>query len=145
MIYNLSNDFDKQRFKVRCNALYKQGGVVDLTAKKEQRTIPQNRYLHLILGWFAIETGNTLGFVKQEYFKRHINPDLFVVEIDDKHLGKVSVLRSSRDLNTAEMTTAIERFRNWSSAEAGVYLPSPDEQAFLQSIEIELLRQKEYL
>lgn len=145
MIYNLSNDFDKQRFKVRCNALYKQGGVVDLTAKKEQRTIPQNRYLHLILGWFAIETGNTLGFVKQEYFKRYINPDLFVVEIDDKHLGKVSVLRSSRDLNTAEMTTAIERFRNWSSAEAGVYLPSPDEQAFLQSIEIELLRQKEYL
>ena len=145
MIYNLSNDFDKQRFKVRCNALYKQGGVVDLTAKKEQRTIPQNRYLHLILGWFAIETGNTLGFVKQEYFKRHINPDLCVVEIDDKHLGKVSVLRSSRDLNTAEMTTAIERFRNWSSAEAGVYLPSPDEQAFLQSIEIEMLRQKEYL
>lgn len=145
MIYNLSNDFDRQRFKVRCNALYKQGGVVDLTAKKEQRTIPQNRYLHLILGWFAIETGNTLGFVKQEYFKRYINPDLFVVEIDDKHLGKVSVLRSSRDLNTAEMTTAIERFRNWSSAEAGVYLPSPDEQAFLQSIEIEMLRQKEYL
>lgn len=135
MIYNLSNDFDKQRFKVRCNALYKQGGVVDLTAKKEQRTIPQNRYLHLILGWFAIETGSTLGFVKQEYFKRHINPDLFVVEIDDKHLGKVSVLRSSRDLNTAEMTTAIERFRNWSSAEAGVYLPSPDEKQYLDFIE----------
>lgn len=135
MIYNLSNDFDKQRFKVRCNALYKQGGVVDLTAKKEQRTMPQNRYLHLILGWFAIETGNTLGFVKQEYFKRHINPDLFVVEIDDKHLGKVSVLRSSRDLNTAEMTTAIERFRNWSSAEAGVYLPSPDEKQYLDFIE----------
>lgn len=145
MIYNLSNDFDRQRFKTRCNALYKQGSIVDLTAKKEQRTIPQNRYLHLILGWFAIETGNTLGFVKQEYFKRYINPDLFVVEIDDKHLGKVSVLRSSRDLTTAEMTTAIERFRNWSSVEAGVYLPSPDEQAFLQSIEIEMLRQKEYL
>lgn len=135
MIYNLSNDFDRQRFKVRCNALYKQGGVVDLTAKKERRTIPQNAYLHLILGWFAIETGNTLGFVKQEYFKRHINPDLFVVEIEDKHLGKVSVLRSSRDLNTAEMTTAIERFRNWSSAEAGVYLPSPDEKQYLDFIE----------
>lgn len=145
MIYNLSNDFDKQRFKTRCNALYKQGGVVDLTAKKERRTIPQNAYLHLIIGWFAIETGNTLGFVKQEYFKRYINPDIFVVEIEDKHLGKVSVLRSSRDLTTAEMTTAIDRFRNWSSAEAGIYLPSPDEQAFLQSIEIEMLRQKEYL
>lgn len=145
MIYNLSNDFDRQRFKVRCNALYKQGGVVDLTAKKERRTIPQNAYLHLILGWFAIETGNTLGFVKQEYFKRYINPDLFVVEIEDKHLGKVSVLRSSRDLNTAEMTTAIERFRNWSSAEAGVYLPSPDEKQYLDFIEAQAYYYNLYL
>lgn len=145
MIYNLSNDFDRQRFKTRCNALYKQGGVVDLTAKKERRTIPQNAYLHLILGWFAIETGNTLDFVKKEYFKRYINPNIFVVEIEDKYLGKLKVLRSSRDLTSAEMTTAIERFRNWASAEAGVYLPSPDEKSLLQYIEKESSRYKDYL
>jgi hypothetical protein len=92
-----------------------------------------------------METGNRLEFVKQEYFKRHINPDLFVIEIEDKHLGKVQVLRSSRDLDTSEMTTAIERFRNWASSEAGIHLPSPDEQAFLQAIEYEMMRQKEYL
>lgn len=145
MIYDLHNEFDKKRFKNRCNALYKRGGFVELTEKKARRTIPQNAYLHLILGWFAIETGNTLGFVKQQYFKRHINPDLFIENIEDQYIGKVSILRSSRDLNTAEMTTAIDRFRNWSSAEAGIYLPAPDEQAFLQTIEIEMLRQKEYL
>lgn len=145
MIYDLNNILDKERFKRRCNALYKQGGIVDLSAKKERRTIPQNAYLHLILGWFAMETGNTLAFVKQEYFKRHINPNLFVIDKIDPYLGHVQALRSSRDLDTAEMTTAIDRFRNWSSQEAGIYLPSPDEQAFLREIEIEMYRQKEYL
>jgi hypothetical protein len=43
------------------------------------------------------------------------------------------------------MTTAIERFRNWASAEAGVYLPSPDEKSLLQYIEKESSRYKEYL
>lgn len=145
MIYNLSNQLDKERFKARCNALYKKGGMVDLTAKKERRTIPQNAYLHLILGWFAIETGNTLDFVKQEYFKRYINPDLFLIEIDDEYIGKVTTLRSSRDLDTADMTTAIERFRNWASAEAGIYIPSPNEKDFLDEIEREMYRKKEYI
>ena len=145
MIYDLNNILDQDRFKRRCSALYKEGKVVELSEKKRRRTIPQNAYLHLILGWFAMETGNRLEFVKQEYFKRHINPDLFVIEIEDKHLGKVQVLRSSRDLDTSEMTTAIERFRNWASSEAGIHLPSPDEQAFLQAIEYEMMRQKEYL
>lgn len=145
MTYDLANPLDQQRFKTRCNHLYKQGGVVELTAKKGRRTIPQNSYLHLILGWFAIETGNTLDFVKKEYFKRYINPNIFVVEIEDKYLGRIKVLRSSRDLTSAEMTTAIERFRNWASAEAGVYLPSPDEQSLLQYIEKESSRYKEYL
>lgn len=145
MIYDLNNILDKERFKTRCNHLYKQGGVVELTAKKGRRTIPQNAYLHLILGWFAIENGNTLDFVKKEYFKRYINPNIFVVEIEDKYLGRIKVLRSSRDLTSAEMTTAIERFRNWASAEAGIYLPSPDEQSLLQYIEKESLRYKDYL
>lgn len=145
MTYDLTNIIDKERFKRRCNQLYSAGEVVELTAKKKRRTLPQNAYLHLILGWFAMETGNRLEFVKQEYFKRHINPDLFVVEIDDKYLGKAQILRSSRDLDSAEMTTAIERFRNWSSSEAGIYIPSPDEQAFLQAIEIEMLKQREYI
>jgi hypothetical protein len=145
MTYDLSNILDRERFKRRSDELLSKNEVVELTAKKKRRTLPQNAYLHLILGWFAIETGNNLHFVKQGYFKRLINPDLFVQEIEDKHLGKVRVLRSSRELNTAEMTTAIERFRNWSSQEAGVYLPSPNEQEFLQAIEVEMHRQKEYL
>ena len=82
MIYDLSNILEKQRFKRRCNQLYKAGVMVELAEKKPKRTIPQNAYLHLILGWFAIETGNTLDFVKQKYVKQHVNPDIFVIEVE---------------------------------------------------------------
>lgn len=145
MIYDLAHILDIQRFQRRVSALLKEGGKVELTALKGRRTLPQNAYLHLILGWFAMETGNTLEFVKQNYFKRYINSEIFAQTIEDKYLGKVEVLKSSKDVTTAEMTTAIERFRNWSASEAEIYLPSPNEQAFLDAIEIEMKRQKEFL
>ena len=58
-----------------------------------------------------MQTGNTMEYVKREYFKRSCNPELFVRTAYDK-LAKRDVerLRSSRDLDTGEMTTAIERF-----------------------------------
>lgn len=145
MIYNLDSILDKERFKRRCNALYKRGGLVELSERKGTRTLSQNAYLHLILGWFAVETGNRIDFVKEQYFKRLVNAPIFCEYKEDRYLGEVEVLRSSKDLDTGEMTTAIERFRNWSSAEAGIYLPAANEQGFLNEIEVELRRQQEHL
>lgn len=138
MIYDLCNPYDREKFKRRVNALYQRQNVVKLSEHKPRRSTPQNSYLHLLLGMFAMETGNTLEFVKQEYFKRLVNHDLFVERRHDKFAGEIEVLRSSRDLNTEEMTTAIERFRNWSASEADIYLPAPNEQEFLDSIEREM-------
>lgn len=145
MIYDLSNPYDREKFKRRVNALYQRQNVVELNEHKPRRTTPQNSYLHLLLGMFAMETGNTLEFVKQEYFKRLVNPDLFVERRYDKYLGEIEVLRSSRDLNTGDMTTAIERFRNWAAAEADIYLPAPNEQEFLDSIEREMQCKRTWL
>lgn len=138
MVYDLSNSYDREKFKRRVNTLYQRQNVVELSEHKPRRTTPQNSYLHLLLGMFAMETGNTLEFVKQEYFKRLVNRDLFVERRHDRYAGEIEVLRSSRNLNTEEMTTAIERFRNWSASEAGIYLPAPNEQEFLDSIEREM-------
>lgn len=144
MKYNLSEAIGRERFKRRCNELYKKGCVVELT-KKTQRTLNQNAYLYVILSYLAMETGNTVEYVKREFFKIECNKALFVTTDIDKILNKeVLKIRSSSDLTTVEMTTAIERFRNW-SADNGYYLPSPEEQAFLQEIEIELDKQKQYL
>lgn len=145
MIYDLCNPYDREKFKRRVNAMYKRQNVVELSEHKPRRTTPQNSYLHLLLGMFAMETGNTLEFVKQEYFKRLVNPDLFVEHRYDKYLGEIEVLRSSRDLDTGDMTTAIERFRNWASAEAGIDLPSPDDGDWISYIECEMQHQKVWL
>lgn len=125
--------------------LDKSNGIVELTEKKPRRSNQQNAYLHVILGYFAMETGNTLEWVKQQYFKKLVNADIFIREQEDKWLGRMKVLRSSADLDSAEMTTAIDRFRNWSSSEAGIYLPSANEEDMLSLMEIEISRYKQYL
>lgn len=43
------------------------------------------------------------------------------------------------------MTTAIERFRNYSVAQAGIYLPAPNENQFLIHIQQEIERNKEFI
>lgn len=144
MIYDLDNILDRERFKRRVTALVDEGGRVELTSRKS-RSLPQNAYLHLILGWFAVETGNSLEFVKREYFKRLVNADIFVRRKADKYMGEIEVVTSSKDIDSADMTTAIERFRNWSSMEAGIYLPSPNEKAFLEAIEVEISKQRNFI
>ena len=144
MLYDLGSILDRSRFKSRCNDLYRRGCVVELT-EKSRRTPAQNRYLHLILGWFALEYGETLDYVKREYFKRLVSPDLFVFRKDDRFLGETEVLRSTRDLTKEQLTIAITRFRDWSSREAGVYLPEANEDEFLRAVEVELSRRQIYL
>ena len=145
MIYDLKNPLQRANFTTRANALFASQKVVELTEKKPVRTIQQNKYLHVIIGYFASQYGCTIEYAKQNYFKILCNKNIFVRETDDKYLGKVTVARSSASLDTAEMTTAIERFRNWASAEAGIYLPEPNESEMLTYAQQELERYKQYL
>jgi hypothetical protein len=145
MIYNLSSPLDKANFLLRAKKLAESGVIVDLTEKKPRRSLPQNKYLHVILAYFGAQTGNTLEWVKQQYYKKLVNPDLFIREKEDKYLGRIKVLRSSADLDTAEMSLSIERFRNWAAQEFGIYIPSADEAILIQQMEIEIERSKEFL
>lgn len=145
MVYDTSNPLDKANFLLRAKNLAESGKVIELTEKKPRRSLPQNKYLHVLLAYFGTQTGNTLEWVKQQYYKKLVNPDLFIREKEDKYLGKIKVLRSSADLDTSEFSLSIERFRNWASQEAGIYLPSADEYIIIQQMEIEIERNKEYL
>lgn len=145
MVYNLQNVLDVQNARTRLELLVSRGCVIELTEKKQKRSLNQNAYLHLILGYFASQTGNTLEWVKQQYYKKTCNPDIFIAEKEDKLLGKMKYIRSSADLKTDEMNTSIERFRNWSSAVAGIYLPEPNEEAAIAAMQVEVERYKTYL
>lgn len=146
MLYNLNNPLQREQFKARSAMLAeKSASIVELTEKKPRRSNQQNAYLHVLLGYFALETGNTLEWVKQQYFKKLVNGEIFIREQDDKYLGRIKVLRSSAELDSAEMTTAIDRFRVWASNEAGIYLPEPHEDELLALMEVEISRQKQFL
>lgn len=139
MIYNPKNQLQIKQAIEKLNYFIKQGKRFELKAKHDRRSISQNSYLHLILTWFAIETGYTLEEVKQEIFKKYVNPNLFYEGQKEKIHGIIiDQWRSTASLDTKEMTLAIERFRDFSSKELGIYLPEPHDLALIQDMENEI-------
>lgn len=145
MTYNLNSQLDAQNARTRLEYLIKRKCVIELTEKKTKRTLSQNAYLHLLLGYFAVQTGNTLEWVKQQYYKRLCNPDLFLAMKEDQYLGRIAYVVSSADLNTEEMSLSIDRFKNWAALEAGIYLPDADDEEKIAAMQIEVERHKTYV
>ncbi len=119
------------------------GSVVELT-EKAFRTPNQNRYLHLLIGVVAMETGNTLEDVKREYFKRMVNPDIFMSYRTDTRGNSIAVYRSTTAVSKEELSTAIDKFKLWGH-QNGIYMPNPDDASMLKQIEIDMGRMKSYL
>lgn len=143
MQYNLNAAYDRERFKARVEALLSKGAVVELT-ERSFRSLNQNSYLHLLIGIVAMETGNTLEDTKRCYFKELVNPGIFCLKRTD-HLGNtIQVLRSSAQVSKEEMSTAIDRFKKW-GADNGIYMPSPEDESILKSIEIEMGKHRSML
>ena len=145
MVYNLSSQLDVQNARVRLESLVKRSCIIELTEKRQKRTLDQNAYLHVLLSYFAAMTGNTLRWVKEEYYKKLCNPDLYIYMKDDPFLGRVPITRSSSDLRTDEMSLSIDRFRNWAAQEGGIYLPDATSKEEIASMSIEVERYKTYL
>lgn len=144
-IFNLQNEYDIPKFKEYVNKLFKERAVVEVKRKLPNRTLAQNSYLHLLLGYFGSEYGCSLDEVKVDFYKRTCNRDLFERKTVNKKGQEISFLRSSSELTTGEMNLSIERFRNWSASNAGIYLPAPNEHQMLIHIQQEIERNKEFI
>lgn len=107
-------------------------------AKPYRHSNRQNRYLHLIIRYFATVYGTTAENAKEQFFKAAANRDIFYTEGTGNP-------RSTASLSDDEMHTAIERFRNWSSMVAGIYLPASDETENIRSAQMEINRNRNYL
>lgn len=127
MIFDLLNPYDRDKYIDACKKYLNNNDVVEMKKKFKKRTLKQNSYLHLILSYFASEFGYTLVDVKHDIFKKTLNKDLFVEEFTNKYGKTITRTKHTNELDTKDMTTAIERFRNWSASEAGLYIPSPKE------------------
>lgn len=146
MLYDTSNELDKNRAIEKFKYLLNKGKIIELKEKRKIRSISQNNYLHLILSWFALEMGESLEYTKREIFKKEINHDIFHFEFINRKTGEIrDDLKSSALLDTKEMTTAIERFRNFASKDLGIYLPEPNDLVNLREMERQIQNQKQYL
>lgn len=121
------------------------GATIEVKRKAPNRSPAQNRYLHVILGYFGAEYGTSMEEVKVDIYKRLCNREIFERRTTNKHGKEITYLRSTKDLTTAEMALSVDRFRNWSAAVAGIYLPSPNEESFLAYCEQEIERNREFI
>lgn len=143
--FDLSNPYKVKEAREYLESLIAEGAKVEIAKKRPLRSLKQNNYLYLILGWFGCEYGISVDEVKVDYFKRVVNKELFVREKVNKAGKTVKYLRSTAKLTTTEMTLAIERFRNWSSAVAEIYLPAPHEEEMLEYVKSVIERNKEFI
>lgn len=143
MLYNLQDELSRKRFSARVKTLWEKGAIVALT-DKSRRTLNQNAYLHVAIGCLALETGNSLEVIKQEIYKRRVNPDLYIRSKIDPILGKIEFLRSSRDLTKEEMSLSIDRYLRF-CADQGIYIPQPGDEELLRQIECEIAKSEKYL
>ena len=144
-LYNLKYVYDRKKFKEACNQMVLKNEYVELKKKNTQRSLALNSYLHCLLGYFASEFGFTLEEVKFDIFKKICNRDIFERKRTNRRGQEVTYIRSSTELDKAEMTTAIERFRNYSSAQCGLYLPSPHEGEMLFFAQQQIEQCKEFM
>lgn len=131
MIFDLRNEYQIPKFKEYVNKLFADKSVVEIKKKTPNRTLAQNSYLHLLLGYFGSEYGCSLDEAKIDFYKRTCNRDLFERKMINKKGKEVTYLRSSAELTTSEMKLSIDSFRNWSSSVAGIYLPAANEHQML--------------
>lgn len=139
MIFDGTQPFDRERAAERLQWLLNKEKTFELKVINGRRSIRQNSYLHLILQWFALEYGETTEYVKQYFFKKVVNRELFQTEHINEKTGEIREdWKSTAVLTKNELTTAIDRFRVWSSREAGIYLPDPSDLASINSMELQI-------
>lgn len=146
MIYDSSKQIDIQRAVEKFKYFIAKKKMFELKPKRVAKTYPQLKYAHLIMGWFAWEYGETTEYIKLEYFKKLINPEIFQYEFINRKTGEVRIeYKSLANVSKDEMTLAINRFRDYSSKEAGIYLPEPNDLVLMRQVELEIENNKQYL
>ena len=118
--------------------------MVELVEKSLQ-THRQNNYLHLLIGAVALETGTTLEYAKEYYYKRAANAARYVTRRrDELPGGGVETVRSQRDLTREELAFSIDRFKMWADTN-GIYLPDEADEVALREINLQMAIAKKYL
>ena len=123
MNYDLTTKENRKRFIARCNALLRNQRTNVCLIDESNRTLNQNKYIHVLCRILAQDVGVSEEYAKQVYFKELANPNIFITCTKDPLTGEmIKITRSTCDLNINEMRRAIDGFIRW-AAENGYVLP----------------------
>lgn len=117
--------------------LANQKKIIEIKKISPTRSLRQNAYLHLLIGYFGVHFGYTLEEAKLIY--KEINSSTYRYEKKGRVFWK-----SSADLTVDEMTKSIEVFRERSDRE-GCYLPAATDTNLIMYMENEIEKAKQYL
>lgn len=106
------------------NRAREQQKEIELKYYHPKRTGQQNKYLYFCLQWFAHEYNCTVVESKEVFLKRIAAPHIFERELKVGN-DTIKYYRSTADLDTVEMMSAIANFRAYADM---VGHPIPDEQ-----------------
>lgn len=138
MKYNLADQKEANAAFEYLTKLVGQEAIAEVKIVRPPRSLNQNSYLHVLLGGYGLEVGYTIGEAKTIY-KRDANPDIYVYTKNGQ-----TFLRSSAELDVAEMTRSIDRFREFAK-EQGIYLPPAENAEELRSLENAIEANQHYL
>lgn len=146
MIYDLSNALQAHTLLEKVKKDIGNRKVVEYKEKQMTRTLAQNSYAHVAIGYLALQIGETLDYCKRRYFKYTCNPDIFLRQKVDKVTGDtVTEFRKTRDLTKEEMSTAIERFVRWANDVAEIPIPPPEKTDLVNMMRIEVDNNKRFI
>ena len=124
------------------NKAKEQDKEIELKFYHPKRSGQQNRYLYFCLQWFAHENNCTTVESKEVFLKRIAAPHIFERELQVGN-DNIKYYRSTADLDTVEMMSAIENFRAYADM-CGHPIPSPDDQELIRYCEREIEKTTQY-
>lgn len=127
MKFNLAIDAQATEALEYLTALVTKGSIAEVKKVSPKRTLNQNSYLHLIIGYFGLHFGYNLEEAKFIY--KQINQSIYRYRKKDR-----TFWRSSADLTKEEMAKSIDKFME-KSKEFGCPLPLATNEAWLREIE----------
>jgi hypothetical protein len=131
MRYNLADEAERGKALDRLMSLMKLEKEVELLEVRKTRSLKQNAYLHLIMGYLGMEIGEPMDVVKEMY--KMVNKNIYYRQHEVFGV-KFKAPRSSADLDVNEMRMSIDNFREWSDKN-GYPLPLATDNEWLRSIE----------
>lgn len=137
MKYNLSVPADSKKARDYLAELIQKQALAEVKKISPKRSLPQNNYLHLLIGAFGYHFGYTMEEAKMIY--KEISRDIYAYEKKGR-----TFWRSSADLTKEEMAKTIDRFREASDAH-GYPLPLATDQGWLREIENAIEQASYYL